>query len=259
VLSLFGTPVSTLNTDVRQGAAKDEQLFVAAGFAAFMISRRLRRRASHELLYIAAASIFMVALFTVFPNFSVDYSATRALQEALIWAAPVLVAGSIAVFWPFGRRTSVRIAVGVSVVIFISTSGFLPQILGGYGAQLNLNNSGQYYDADYMHPQEVAAVTWLAGQSGVLPGGLQAPMGPTTSDPFAFNSPANVTGAQSVGDIYPVLIKRSSWVMLSYSIVRTYRAPLYTDGELIYYRYPIAFLENNKNLVYNDGGAEIYK
>ena len=258
ILSRVGVPVTALNTDVRQGAAKDEQLFILVGFAAFIISRRLRRRVSDELLYIAAASIFMVAAFTVFPNLSIDYTATRAFQEALIWAAPVLVVGTIALFSPFGRRASVRIAAGVSVAIFASTSGLLPQILGGYGAQLNLNNSGTEY-IYYMHPQEVAAVTWLQGKPGVLPAGLQAPMGPTTSDPFAFNSATSVTGAQSVGDIYPALVKRSSWVILSYTILRTGRAPLYTDGELITYRYPIAFLETNKNLVYDNGGAEIYR
>ena len=87
----------------------------------------------------------MVATFTVFPNLSIDYTATRAFQEALIWAAPVLVVGTIALFSPSGRRASVRIAAGVSVAIFASTSGLLPQILGGYGAQLNLNNSGTEY------------------------------------------------------------------------------------------------------------------
>ena len=259
LLSRLGVPVTAVNTDVRQGAAKDEQLFVVAGFVAFIISRRLRRRANHELLFIGAASIVMVAVFTVFPNLSADYNASRALQEALIWAAPVLAVGTIAVFWPFGPRTGVRIAVGVSVAIFISTSGLLPQILGGYGPQLSLNNSGQYYDVDYMHPQEVAAVSWLTGKPGVLPGGLQAPMGPTTSDPFAFNSLTNVAEGQAVGDIYPALVKRASWVILSYAILHTDRAAVWTDGQIITYRYPTAFLKANKNLVYDNGGAEIYR
>jgi uncharacterized membrane protein len=259
VLSRIGVPINTLNTDVRQGAAKDEQLFVGVGFVAFVISRRLRRRAGREFLYLAAGSIFMVGTFTILPNLSADYSATRAFQEALIFAAPFLVVGSIVVFSPFGRRTSVRIAAGVSIVILISTSGFLPQILGGYQAQLNLNNSGQYYDIDYMHPQEVAAVTWLEGKPGVLPTGVQAPMGPVTSDPFAFNSPATVSGTQSVGDIYPPLVKRGNFVILSYAILRTGRAALWTDGQIISYRYPVAFLDNNKDLVYSNGGTEIYR
>jgi uncharacterized membrane protein len=258
-LTRIGLPVGTINTDVRQGAAKDEQLFLVAGFAAFIFSRRLRRRVSHEVIWLAAASILMVAVFTVFPNFSADYSAERALQEALIWAAPVLVVGSIALFSPFGRRSSVRITAVVSAVIFISTIGFLPQVLGGYQPQLNLNNSGVNYDFQYMQQQQVAAVTWLAGNPGVLPAGLQAPMGPTTADPFAFNDPASVSGIQSVRDIYPVLIKRDSWVIISYATLRTGRAPLYSDGQLLTYRYPMALLEDNKNLVYNNGGAEIYK
>jgi uncharacterized membrane protein len=259
LLSRVGISASTLNTDVRQGAAKDEQLFIILGFIVFIFVRSLRRRVSGELLCLAAGSIFMVVLFTIFPNFSVDYNASRALQEGFIWAAPILVVGSIAVFSAFGQKASIRFAVGVAVAIFISTTGFLPQILGGYQAQLNLDNSGQYYDVDYMHSQEVAAVTWLEGKPGVLPAGLEAQMGPTTSDPFAFNNLANVTATQSVGDIFPALVKRSSWVLLNYSIVRADRAAVWTDGQIVTYRYPTAFLEDNKNLVYNDGGAEIYK
>jgi uncharacterized membrane protein len=259
MLSDIGVPVRTLNTDVRQSSAKDEQLFVIVGFAAFLAVRRLRRRVSHELLFLGAGTVFMVGIFTIFPNLSVDYGVLRAFQTALILAAAVLVVGSIAVFSPFGQKWALRIATTVGVGIFISTTGFMPQLTGGYPAQLGLNNSGQYYDDFYTHAQEVAAVNWLARKPGVLPAGLQAPMGENTADRFAFNSPDQVDGKQYVGDVYPVLIQRRSWVLLSYSIVTSGRAPLTTDGQLISYKYPIAMLQGNKNLVYDNGGAEIYK
>jgi uncharacterized membrane protein len=259
LLSDIGIPVQTLNNDVRQGSAKDEQLFVIAGFVALLFVRQLRRRVSQELLLLGAGLIFMVGIFTIFPNLSVDYGVLRAFQTALIVAAPILVAGSIALLSPFGRKWAIRLAAVICLGIFISTIGFMPQLTGGYPPQLGLNNSGQYYDDFYTHAQEVAAVNWLAGKPGVLPAGLQTPLGENTADRFAFSTPADVDGKQFVSDIYPVLIQRRSWVLLSYSIVTADRAPISINGTLISYKYPIAMLQNNKNLVYDNGGAEIYK
>jgi len=59
--------------------------------------------------------------------------------------------------------------------------------------------------------------------------------------------------------VYPTLLGGSSWVLLGYTTVHTDRAVLYVDGQLIYYKYPIAFLRNNKNLVYSNGGTQIYR
>jgi hypothetical protein len=142
--------------------------------------------------------------------------------------------------------------------IFVSTTGLLPQVLGGYPAQLGLNNSGLYYDIYYVHPQEVAAVSWLSGKPGVLPDGLQASF---AAQRFAFNSSSNVTGKQVITDIYPWLIRKSSWIFLSYSTVHMGEATISTGttGELITYLYPTDLLWNTKNLVYDNGGAEIYR
>jgi hypothetical protein len=48
-------------------------------------------------------------------------------------------------------------------------------------------------------------------------------------------------------------------VLLGYSNVQTGQAAVYYDGEVISYIYPIALLRTTKNLVYNNGGAQIYK
>jgi hypothetical protein len=41
--------------------------------------------------------------------------------------------------------------------------------------------------------------------------------------------------------------------------VKDDRATDFLDGDLITYRYPTALLQRTKKLVYNDGGAEIYR
>jgi uncharacterized membrane protein len=255
LLSDIGIPVATVNNLVRQAAARGEQVFAIIGLIALVVARKFRGRVGREFFFLCVGSLAMVAAITVLPNLSVDYGLLRAFQESLILIAPVLVVGSLATF-SLLRQWGPRVAVVICIGILVSTSGLLPQVLGGYPAQLNLNNSGQYYEVYYMHPQEVAAVTWLQGKPGVLPAGVQASYAPNR---FSFTAQRYVSGQQSVTDIYPPLVQRSSWVIVGYSTLHTGEATTTYDGDLLTYAYPLGFLQSNKNLVYNNGGAEIYR
>ena len=256
LLNDHGIRVSQINNDVRQGAAKDEQLFIGVGLAAMVATVKLRRKISSEFVALTVGSIIMLGLITVLPELSVEYGVLRAFQEALIMLAPVLVAGSLAIFSPLGETVKAWLASVVCLVIFFSTTGLMPQLLGGYPAQLNLNNSGQYYNNYYLHPQELAAVSWLAGKPGVLPAGLQTSAPPAR---FYFTAPSDVTTGQFVNPAFPTLIEKRSWVLMDYATVRTGFGTVLLDGDLVNYRYPIGLLDNSKNLVYNNGGAEIFK
>jgi uncharacterized membrane protein len=261
LISRIGGPVAALNGAVRQAAARGEQLFIAIGLITCLVAGRLRRRLAHEYFCLCVGSVAVVAVVTLFPDISTDYGVLRAFQGALILAAPVLAAGSLAVFRLavfrlVGRGRGPQVAAAVGIGFLASTTGLMPQLLGGYPAQLSLDNSGSYYDMYYMHPQEMAAVAWLAGKPGVLPGGLAASFIPGR---FAFTSPSDVTGQQVVTDIYPPLVRQSGWVILGYSTVHTGLAATFYDGDLLTYAYPMGFLQASKNLVYNNGGTEIYK
>jgi uncharacterized membrane protein len=256
LLSDVGVPVAGLNSIVRDAAAKGEQLFALVGFITFIVVRRLRRHVGREVFCLCIGSIAMVAVITILPNLSVDYGVLRAFQEALILIAPVLVAGSLTVFSPLGQVWALRLSAATCVGIFISTTGLLPQLLGGYPAQLSLNNSGSYYDIYYTHPQEVAAVNWLGSEPRVLSEGVQASFDPGR---FTFTASSDVNGSQEVTDIYPPFVLQHSWVIVGYSIMHTGRSTAAFDGDLVTYAYPVGFLQDSKNLVYDNGGAEIYK
>ena len=251
-----GVPVAALNSAVRDAAAKGEQLFVGIGLIACVALTRLRRQINEEFLFLCVGSVAMVAIITVLPSLSADYGILRAFQEALILIAPVLAAGSLTVFRLLGRTWGPRAAETACIGLLASTTGLMPQLLGGYPAQLNLDNSGSYYDMYYVHPQEIAAVDWLAGKPGVLPAGLQADYIPTR---FAFFAPSDVTGQQVISDIYPTVVLQSSWLILGYSTVHTGLVTTFYDGDLLTYVYPTGILQASKNLVYNNGGTEIYK
>lgn len=252
----LGVPVVRLNIDVRLAAAKGEQLFVMLGLIALVVAPWLRRRLSLEFFSLCAGSTIMLFLVTVLPNLSVEYGVLRVFEQALILIAPVLVVGSITIFRFLGDKWSLRVAAVICLGIYSSTTGLLPQLLGGYPAQLSLNNSGAYYDAYYTHPQEAAAVQWLSHQREVLPANVQAPFSPYR---YLFTDPADVTAQEFISDAFPLLVRPSSWVILGYATVRDDLAAASYSGNLILYKYPVALLRISKNLVYNDGGAEIYR
>ena len=249
-------PVAALNSIIRLGAADGEQLFVAIGLVALIVVRGLRRKIGREFFYLSVGTVFMVAVNTVLPNLSVDYGVLRAFQEALILISAVLVAGSLTVFSPLGPKWANRITYAIGIGIFISTIGLLPQLTGDYPAQLSLNNSGLYYDTYYTHLQEISAVNWLAKQPQVLQVGVQ------TEDftyRLGFISGSEASGTQGITDFYPTVIRRTGWIILGYSNLHTGLAVADVNSSLITYKYPMQLLQVSKNLVYNDGGAEIYK
>ena len=267
LLADIGIPVAVLNKAVREAAAQGEQLFAGIGIVTLIVAGRRRRKISDEFFFLCVGSLVMVAMITILPNLSVDYGVSRAFQQALIVIAPVLVAGSLTVFRPLGKVWAPRAAAAVCIGILFSTTGLMPQLLGDYPPQLSLNNSGDYYDVYYPQPQEEAAVGWLADESGLFRFGVQAEVtGPDELDPpweFTGRSPsateADATISQATTDIYPTLVRRTSWVILGYTTVRTKQATFTYDGALYNYIYPVRLLWNNKNLVYDNGGAEIYK
>ena len=253
-LTAAGIPVDGLNILMRQAAAKGEQVFIGVGLIAMVMARRLRRQVGQEFFCLCVGATAMLAIITVLPDLSGDYGILRAFQGALILVAPVLVTGSLMAFSPLGRRWGPRAAAAVCVGIFVSTTGLLPQITGGYPAQLSLNNSGSYYNAYYMHPQEEAALGWLQDERGVLPDGMQAE---NYTGQFYFTSAPDVTRGQFIVDIYPSLVCQSSWVFLGYFTTRAGDAGVAANGDMITYAYPMGFLRDRKDLVYNNGGAEI--
>jgi uncharacterized membrane protein len=255
-LSDLHVPVPALNDLVRGLAAKGEQVFVVVGLVVIGLVRWRRRQVGRAFYFLSIGSVVMVAAVTVLPGLSVSYGLLRAFQQALFLIAPVLVIGSITLFKPLGRVWAKRAAGCVALVFLVSTIGVMPQVLGGYDAQLNLNNSGVYYDEYYQHPQEVVAINWLGHQPDTLPVGVQAE---STTDKYAFTSPGEVNGTELIFDIFPTLLRRQTWVVLGYTTVRTGIATTQFDGDLISYRYPLGPLRDYDDLVYDNGGTRIYK
>jgi uncharacterized membrane protein len=249
-------PPSLINSVVRGLASKGEQVFIGIGLLLLIFVRQRRRQVGKDIVCLAIGSIVMVAAVTVLPGLSVSYGVLRTFEQGLIVLAPFLVVGSLAIFKFLGRIWSARAASILAIVFFVSTIGVMPQLLGGYPAQLNLNNSGVYYNDYYTHPQEAQAIQWLGARSETEPTGVQAE---NYTDRYYFSSPHGLDPNQTITDVYPTLVRKPTWVVLGFSTAQTGIATAAISGDLIDYRYPMSVLNQNKDLVFNNGGTVIYK
>jgi uncharacterized membrane protein len=252
-----GLNAATLNSVMRAGVARLLQIFVVIGL--FSAIRRARKRElgwMAELIALATGALLIVALQVALPAISADYGVLRAFQQAMISFGPLIAVGSFTVFWLLPDKWRYGAVFTVAVVFFASLVGIIPQALGGYPAQLNLNNSGQYYDLYYTHPQDIAAIEWL--QSRLSADGTGASQPEVQIDPNTFQEVQTYTTLGMDDDDFPTDLVRNSYVVLGDQTVTEGQATAFLNGDLITYNYPLKLLNSTDNLIYSSNGAMIY-
>ena len=252
-----GIDVSTLNGLLRGGAPILLQLFIALGFLLVLLGRARNCRPSPEFVAGAAASIVVIALHVLLPNVSVDYGILRTFAQGLFWLAPFLAVGSIQAFGWLGRTASVSIALCVAVVFFLSLTGVISQLLGGYPPQLHLNNSGMYYDNFYPHAQEVSALGWQ--QNRITADATASVQSEVSMEQYAIIRLRNYSEINTDDDVFPTLLRKDAYAFLGYPTVRKGEANFSFAGDLVTYAYPVDFLDNNKSLLYSSDAVRIYR
>lgn len=258
-LNSVGIPVSTLNSLARMFVADGEELFLFVGLLRMLIEGCRRKRVlGGQFFWLAIGCTGMIVLINVLPSISADYGVLRAFQQGLLFFAPMIVIGSMTIFAPIGMYWGRIAACLVCLGVFLSTSTVLPQVLGNNLAELNLNNTGSYYDLYYTTAQETAAKLWLGGQPDVLHYPIQVSW---DARRFYLTTPNVVSGSEALTDQYPTLVYQDSWVILGGATTSSGVSFSYdpASGDTFEYKYPTGLLGTYKNLVYTNGGAVIYK
>lgn len=161
-------PVESTNRLVRDLIAKLLQVLLIVGCIVLWWRIRKKRHGKYDLYVLSlcgGCAVLLVAL-TVLPQLSIDYGVLRLFQQLLfILALPIIAALVWLVSRVVKNPTTIYVSVGIFLAgIFLHTSGFIPQITGGYNPQLSLNNAGHYYDAYYATRAEQAAADWHCAQ-----------------------------------------------------------------------------------------------
>jgi hypothetical protein len=152
------------------------------------------------------------------------------------------------------QRWRTVVAGAVNIVFLLSLTGVIPQALGGYPAQLNLNNSGLYYDLWTPTTQERSAILWLDRQVGsrTHPTPVQVQADDYADNLVQFGLPPDT------GDIFPPALVRGTLVFLPPLTVAQGLAAVSINGNNILYRYPTPLLDKTKNLVYSSKETRVY-
>ncbi len=257
VLGDLGVDVPSLQSTVRQASAWLLQILMLVGLVAVAFGRRRLLTVTTEYFTLAAASVVVIAIQLAAPVLTVEYGLLRSFQQALVILDVFLVVGVASLIPKLGERRRLHLAGAAAIALFVSSTGVITQSLGGYPPQLHLNNAGTYYDIYYLHPEELAATAWLrtnteAGLHGEVQSEVQ-------TDRYTFTRLQAPRLLNPLDDIAPEFLRPSAYVFLGYSNVTKDQSTTIVASDLITYRYPVAFLEQNKDLIYSSGGARVYR
>ncbi|MCX4698605.1 DUF2206 domain-containing protein [Streptomyces sp. NBC_01373] len=252
ILDAVGIPVPSLNGAVRGAVAYFFQLMTLLGIWVVLRARVSAFRAVRDQTTMACAALSTVALFTLVPQLSVDYGVLRAFQQGLFFFAPFLAAGTLWVL-RWARRREVFSAV-LTFCLLLNLVGVMPKLLGGYPAQIQLSNGGDYYDIYYTQAQEVQAALWLDAWKRAREDAT-----PIQMDSFSYTrlKPYMASDAADIGT--PVWLDREAYLLLGTTPAKTGRVSIFYRGDRITYEFPRALVEKKKDLVYNNGGSVVLR
>lgn len=252
-----GIPVATANGAVRSALADGLQLLIVLGLLVVPLSRRRSFRATRDQFVLAYGALIMLVLLTVVPEFSVDYGLLRAFEQGIFFFGPFMAAGLV---WLAGwtRRAAIPVVCACAAGLLLDLSGVLPQLTGGYPAQLALNNSGQYYELYYPTQAEYAAADWLQQVTSQTGTSYQTRT-PVEAELFTYNEFQTLYDGPVISSIFPTVIAPDDYVFLGPEAVNDDQSTISYRGSLVAFRYPTQLLDTQKNLVYSANGVEIYR
>ncbi len=258
-LTHFGVDIESLNFLFKQTSAKILQLLLAIGLMAYFFRfNPLQKRFETEYVALAGGSAILVFAIVVLPILSVEYGLLRAFLQALIFLSVFIVIGSlVASRLVVKSRYQIPCATFIAVLFFVVLSGVATEALGGYGAQLHLNNAGFYYDRYYTHQGELAGYKWLSEE--LLPQAERGEHPIIQADSFLVDSIPELNDYQVIKTLYPPLIRNDAYVFLDETnSIKGQSTVLYKSNPLTF-ELPINFFDNQKELLYDNGVAKIYR
>ncbi|HEV2402801.1 MAG TPA: glycosyltransferase [Candidatus Saccharimonadales bacterium] len=253
----YGINVKTVDIMLKQAWARLLQVFVVVGLIFTAFKKKFNKSLEPEFFLLTAGCAVFVFAQVVLPYLSIAYGLLRAFQQSLMILGLFVMVGTFALSaWLRPHILRNMAPAALALLFFLASTSAISQLLGGYQPELQLNNSGQYYDVYYMHTTEVTAINWL---SGLVHGNGSSVQAEVQTDRYAFREVTSLTNLSPRDDITPGLIRQKSYVYLGYTDSTKHQATFLYNGDLVTYTYPIQFLDNNKNLIYNNGGARVYQ
>lgn len=229
-------------------------IFPLFGVIYFLTSfRRKRGGQISEFIALGLAGIPLILAIILLPIFQVNYNISRLFMQAYVVLALTSVAGGM-VFLRCRIRNKAAIfgSTALFCLLFLFSTGGAEKVLGG-DQRITLATDQELTDPCYIYDSEVAAARHLErtydGKSLVYAdtlASLRLHSFTTINENLRYH-------------VFPSAITQDGYVYLDKA--NTAYGVAYTSqgSGIISYEEPSAFLENNKDLIYNNGSAKIYR
>lgn len=254
IAAVAGIEVSKTNDLIRQMLAKVVQILIIIGFLSVLIRKRFVQQSfDTEFFLLAVGNVLMVASQVILPVLSSEYGVLRAFEQSLMFLGILIVVGGMSLGARLSDGKRFLMVVAFTIVFFYAMTGVFAQLLVRHPGQLHLSNAGMYYDAYYTHESELKAIDWL---NTSVP---KSPAMRVQTDHTNYDALHRITDAEIIRGIYPSLIQRDSYVLLTYANVHTSQSMVLWNSNIVKYTYPMAFLDDQKDLLYDNGGVRVYR
>jgi uncharacterized membrane protein len=220
------------------------------GCAALYISvKRTGSKADYTFLLWNIVAYAMIVGMLLIPYVQIYYNLTRLYLQMLFTLSVVAVIGGLFIMKRINHYHMLILGGGM-LILLCSSTGLLNQLTGGQSNVTLSNAPDAANNIYYIRDAEITGAQWLASNA--------APMHPVQADIIANLRLESFTQINANYAIFPETIQRNGYVYLD-TLNLEGNAFDQSDNNLLAYNYPLAFLNSHKNLIYNDGGSEIYR
>lgn len=229
-------------------------VFTAIGICFFLRAFYKERKINApEFVILCLTAIPLILAILFLPIFHVSYNITRLFMQAFIILSTMTVMGGIITFGSLVKQKMAIVLLSISLcLLFLYSTGFTDRIIGGE-SRITLNHPKGAFDSFYIYDTEAASAKWLNDNCNRNL--------PIYADPLAKLRLHSFTQVSNNVDmnIFPSSIIKDSYLYMSYFNVRNGIAYTETADGIVSYEFPTKFVEDNKDLIYNDGDSKIYR
>ncbi len=209
-----------------------------------------KQETNKEYLLIGYVSLLFIVIILFHPTLSIRYNISRTYLQLLSVLSLFAVFGCFAFTFSFKRGLQLGITSVLFSFLFLYNHGFVNQISGGQ-AYMHLNNYGEDYEKFFVHDTEMTAGTWLKDFSDPVP--------PVFADGESYLRLYKTGNKYALPAILPQFIQKRAYVYARDANVLDGRTVLNYNGRALLYKYPLTFLNKNKNLIYSNNSTLIYR
>lgn len=222
----------------------------------YCIIQKLKNNKAPDTEYIlmSMASLALLVAMVVIPHISVAYNIERLFQQGLIFTSLIIIFGILLIFKKISSLKIYFLALFITIY-YIFQSGITAPFTGNV-SRVNTFNEGVEFYAHYTHEKDVKAIKWLSvnnNHAHIFTDLLSEPK-------FRAFAPNNT---RIIPAILPNIIDNLGYVYAGHTNNNRKIASIEDDinnsSSYLFIDYPFQFLNENKNLIYNNGGAKIYK